>query len=87
MFRLALRQTEGQIGSIIGLLGLDLAVPDHSTLYLRPLDVLHGPASVLQDPMKPGAIFTREDKRDGSSHSDRLAQPKRLVNPPFASVH
>ena len=54
---------------------------------LRPLDVLHGPASVLHDPMKPGAIFTREEKRDGLSHSDRLAQPKRLVNPPFASVH
>ena len=27
VFRLALRQTEGLIGSIIGLLGLDLAVP------------------------------------------------------------
>src|SRR3954449_1830524 len=46
VFRLALRQTEGLIGSIIGLLGLALAVPDHSTLsrraktlevpYLRP---------------------------------------------------
>ena len=34
-FRLALRQTEGLIGSIIGLLGLDLAVPDHSTLSRR----------------------------------------------------
>ena len=31
VFRLALRQTEGLIGSIIALLGLDLAVPDHST--------------------------------------------------------
>jgi len=27
-FRLALRQTEGLIGSIIGLLGLALSVPD-----------------------------------------------------------
>jgi hypothetical protein len=35
VFRLALRQTEGLIGSIIGLLGLDLAVPDHSTLSRR----------------------------------------------------
>ncbi len=34
-FRLALRQTEGLIGSVIGLLGLDLAVPDHSTLSRR----------------------------------------------------
>jgi tripartite-type tricarboxylate transporter receptor subunit TctC len=35
MFRLALRQTEGLIGSILQLLGLDLAVPDHSTLSRR----------------------------------------------------
>ena len=31
VFRLALRQTEGLTGSIIHLLGLALAVPDHST--------------------------------------------------------
>ena len=35
VFRLALRQTKGLIGSIIGLLGLFLAVPDHSTLSRR----------------------------------------------------
>ena len=35
VFRLALRQTEGLIGSIIALLGLDLAVPDHTTLSRR----------------------------------------------------
>jgi Transposase DDE domain len=35
MFRLALRQTEGLIGSILQLLGLGLAVPDHSTLNRR----------------------------------------------------
>ncbi len=35
VFRLALRQTEGLIGSVICLLGLDLAVPDHSTLSRR----------------------------------------------------
>ena len=35
VFRLALRQTEGLIGSIVGLLGLDLAVPDHTTLSRR----------------------------------------------------
>ena len=35
VFRLALRQIEGLIGSIIGLLGLDLAVPDHTTLSRR----------------------------------------------------
>jgi len=35
VFRLALRQTEGLIGSIITLLGLDLPVPDHTTLSRR----------------------------------------------------
>ncbi len=39
MFRLALRQTEGLIGSVMGLLGLDLAVPDHSTLSRRAATV------------------------------------------------
>jgi Transposase DDE domain len=35
VYRLALRQTEGLLGSIIRLLGLDLSVPDHSTLSRR----------------------------------------------------
>ena len=35
VFSLPLRQTEGLIGSVIGLLGLDLAVPDYSTLSRR----------------------------------------------------
>ena len=32
VFRLAYRQTEGLIGSLMRLLGLDLPVPDHTTL-------------------------------------------------------
>src|SRR3954463_8820576 len=35
VFRLALRQTEGLVGSILQLLGLDLPVPDYSTLSRR----------------------------------------------------
>src|ERR1700730_2833407 len=35
VFRLALRQTEGLIGSIIGAPWLALAVPDHTTLSRR----------------------------------------------------
>jgi hypothetical protein len=35
VFRLAFRQTEGLIGSLIRLLGLDLPVPDHTTLSRR----------------------------------------------------
>ena len=56
VFRLALRQTEGLIGSIIALLGLDLAVPDHTTLSRRAesLDVVcprpgPGPVHLLVD--------------------------------------
>ena len=47
VFRLALRQTEGLIGSIIRLLGLDLAVPDHSTLSRRAetLAIARAPAN------------------------------------------
>jgi len=36
VFRLALRQTEGLIGSILQLLGLDLPVPDHSPSAAGP---------------------------------------------------
>src|SRR5215207_3174106 len=35
VFRLALRQTEGLIGSLMRLLGLDLSGPDHTTLSRR----------------------------------------------------
>src|SRR5215213_180779 len=35
VFRLAFRQTEGLIGSILRLLGLDLGVPDHTTMSRR----------------------------------------------------
>jgi hypothetical protein len=35
VFRLAYRQTEGLVGSLMGLLGLDLPVPDHTTLSRR----------------------------------------------------
>jgi len=56
VFRLALRQTEGLIGSIIALLGLDLAVPDHTILSRRAenLDVVRprtssGPVHLLVD--------------------------------------
>ena len=46
VFRLALRQTEGLIGSILQLLDLNLAVPDHSTLSRR--------AETLELPRAPG---------------------------------
>src|SRR5258708_39371614 len=51
VFRLALRQTEGLIRSIISLLGLTLAIPDHSTLSRRvaTLDVPRLAADVDAD--------------------------------------
>jgi hypothetical protein len=57
VFRLALRQTEGLIGSILHLLGLDLPVPDHSTLSRRaetlevpkPRPSSRGPVHLLVD--------------------------------------
>src|SRR3954454_2939895 len=56
VFRLPLRQTEGLIGSILQLLGLNLPVPDHSTLSRRAetLEVLRPkagsePAHLLVD--------------------------------------
>jgi hypothetical protein len=57
VFRLALRQTEGLIGSILRLLCLDLAVPDHSTLSRRaetlevprPCSSSGGPVHLLVD--------------------------------------
>jgi hypothetical protein len=57
VFRLALRQTEGLIGSILQLISLDLAVPDHSTLSRRaetlevpiPCQSSRGPVHLLMD--------------------------------------
>ena len=57
VFRLALRQAEGLIGSIIGLLGLTLRVPDHSTLSRR--------AASLEVP-RP----TRPGSRNAGAHGE-----------------
>ena len=43
VFRLALRQTEGLISSILHLLGLELAVPDHSTIGRRAQTLVLAP--------------------------------------------
>ena len=39
VFRLPLRQTEGFVASLIGLMGLPLGTPDHTTLSRRNRDV------------------------------------------------
>jgi len=40
VFRMALRQTEGLLASILHLLGLELPVPDHSTISRRTKTVI-----------------------------------------------
>jgi len=69
VFLLALRQTEGLIGSIIALLGLDLAVPDHSTLS-RLTETLEVPRS--------------RSRRDGEP-MDLLVDSRGLNLPPSRS--
>jgi len=70
VFRLAYRQTEGLIGSVIGLLGLDLAVPDHSTLCRR--------AETLEVPRpKPRGAGAGAD--DAGGGADGGAEPLHLL--------
>jgi IS5 family transposase len=70
VFRLAYRQTEGLIGSVIGLLGLDLAVPDHSTLCRR--------AETLEVPRpKPRGAGAGADAAAGGA--DDGAEPLHLL--------
>ena len=64
VFRLALRQTEGLIGSLITLLGLDLAVPDHTTLSRRAesLDVVQPRlGSGVDDASQVGPLLDQVD--------------------------
>jgi len=77
VFRLALRQTEGLIGSIIALLGLDLAVPDHTTLSRRAenLDVVRprpgsGPVHLLVNSKGAEALWLRRMAAGEARHED-----------------
>src|SRR3954449_13521388 len=70
VFRLALRQTEGLIGSVLQLLGLDLPVPNFSTLSRRAQSLelpaqpraTGGPIHLLVDSsgLKLGGVAGRE---------------------------
>jgi hypothetical protein len=56
-FKLALRQTEGLMTSVLSLMGLTLSAPDHATVsrravtlpMIQPAQVPHGPLHVLID--------------------------------------
>jgi IS5 family transposase len=79
VFGLALRQTEGSIGSLTELLGLDLAVPDHSTLSRRAKTLKvpklrrtgSGPLHLLVDStglnLKPGGVGEWLVEKHGTS--------------------
>jgi Transposase DDE domain len=60
VFRLALRQTEGLIGSVIGLLGLTLRVPDHSTLSRRAASL------EVPRPTRPNCVSARRARTRAS---------------------
>jgi hypothetical protein len=68
VFRLALRQTEGLVASMLRLLGLDLAAPDHSTMSRRgeTLDVADGSrvGPLLEQITGPVASFTGDGAYD-----------------------
>ena len=77
VFRLALRQTEGLIGSVITLLGLALTVPDHSTMCRRSKTLVlpplrrseTGPLHLLVDSsgLKPGGAGEWLVEKHGTS--------------------
>src|SRR3954452_5188231 len=70
VFRLAYRQTAGLTASVTGLLGLDLAVPDHSTLCRR--------AETLEVPRpKPRGAGAGAD--DAAGGADGGAEPLHLL--------
>src|ERR687888_2649638 len=51
IFRLGLRQTEGLTGSLLQLLGLELPVPDHSTLSRRARTLAVAPPPRIGGPL------------------------------------
>jgi hypothetical protein len=65
VFYLPLRQTKGLIGSILQLLGLDLAVPDHSSLSRRAetLELLR-PASASVSGAQPAHLLVDSTGRN-----------------------
>ncbi|MEA2774253.1 MAG: hypothetical protein QOD93_7215, partial [Acetobacteraceae bacterium] len=65
VFRLALRQTEGLIGSVIRLLGLDLPVPGHTTLSGRGETLVVPRSGTGTEPNRLGAARQPPRPSDG----------------------
>jgi hypothetical protein len=76
VFRLALRQTEGLIASLLRLLGLDLAAPDHSTISRRgeTLPVSRPRAGSRKGTSVLAKAPYRGGRRHGADHRRRADQ-------------
>lgn len=85
MFGLAVRQTEGLIGSILLLFGLDLSVPDHSTMTrrarslrtpgLRPHRMTGDGTGVIPSLCRLRTTRLREHETGGALHSGGCQRP------------
>src|SRR5918994_395532 len=68
VFHQPLRQTEGLVSSLLGLMGLDLPVPDHSTLTSKEVDDAAELSALLDQIDEPLAAVIA----DGSYDQDRV---------------
>jgi Transposase DDE domain len=95
-FKLALRQTEGLMTSVLTLMGLTLSAPDHSTVsrravtlpMIQPAQVLRGPLAQTQQSCHHGPFRSetvengcRRTCRSGSDIRDRLMRHGKWRNP------
>jgi Transposase DDE domain len=69
VFRLALRQAEGLIGSVLALLGLDLPVPDHTTMSRRAETLEVPPLRSSPSAMSSRRSTSRKTSRPPSEES------------------
>ena len=60
LYHLPLRQTEGFVASVLALMGLDLRVPDHTTLSRRQAGL-----AVDRPPPRPGSTDAPSRRLDG----------------------
>ncbi len=74
VFRQGLRQTEGLIGSILELLGLDLPVPDHSPIGRRACTVTLPAGSGRMN----GPLHRRDDAAEVAALPDQIQGPMAL---------
>jgi hypothetical protein len=97
LFHLALRQTEGLIGSILQLLGLELPVPDFSTLSRRAQSLelpaqprtTVGPIHLLVDSsgLKLGGVAGREARHQQAALVAQAAYWLRRGDRPDRRLH